>query len=115
MLQVTEENVKGLDMTFVLNERDRATLCSYVRTEAFHILQRLCEQEIRLMNIKLLNTNTANPQEILANHAVAKGAAMFYAGLIQRLGETLQLEQSMISGIGTIANPERPNYAEDVS
>jgi len=115
MLQITEDKVKGLEMSFKLTQTQQALLCSYVKTEAFHILQELMEQEVRLMNIKLLNTDSANPQEILANHAVAKGAGMFYAGLMQRLQEILQIEQTFNSNVGTPANPEVPMYMDEVS
>lgn len=115
MLEVTDQNVKGLEMSFTLDEREAALLVSYVRTEAFHILQKLMEQEIRLMNIKLLNTPTANPQEILSNHAVAKGAGMFYAGLMQRLKELLHIDAMNAAGIGTLDNPEVPPMLDEVS
>ena len=115
MLKITEEKVKGLEMTFRLTETQQAILCSYVKTEAFHILQELMEQEVRLMNIKLLNTDSSNPAEILANHATAKGAAMFYAGLMQRLQEILQIDQSFNSSLGSPANPEVPVYVDEVS
>jgi hypothetical protein len=115
MLKITEENIKGLEMSFNLSERDGAILSSFIKTEAFHLLQKLMEQEVRLMNIRLLNTDTSNPQEILSNHAVAKGAGMFYVGLMQRLQEVLQVQMSSASTVGSPANPEVPNYVDEVS
>jgi hypothetical protein len=102
-------------MSFKLDSREQAVLCSAVKQEAFQILQRLMEQEVRLMNIKLLNSDSASPQEILANHALAKGAGMFYAGLMQRLQEILQIESTFGSNVGTPANPEVPMYMDEVS
>lgn len=113
MLPVTDEGIKGLDLTFELDQRQMAILAANVRQEWFDILQKLMEQEIRLMNIKLMNTS--DPQEILRNHAIAKGAAMFYAGLIQRLTHLLQIEQIKAAGIGTIENPEVPPMLDEVS
>lgn len=115
MLKITEDGVKGLEMSFKLTATQQSLLASYVKTEAFHVLQQLMEQEVRLMNIKLLNTDSANSQEILANHAVVKGAGMFYAGLMQRLQEILQIEQAFSSDIGSPANPEVPVYMDEVS
>ena len=114
MLKVTDD-MKGLEMSFTLNERDGALLASFTKTEAFEIMQRLMEQEIRLLNIRLINTPTSKSEEILANHAVAKGAGMFYAGLIQRLQTILQLEQIAALAIGTAENPESPAYLSEFS
>ena len=110
MLKITEETVKGLSMNFELSEKDCALLASAVKQEWFDLLQKLMEQEVKLLNIKLLNTDTGNPQEILANHAVAKGAGMFYAGLMQRLLGILQVQQYNAQAIGTPGNPEKPPY-----
>jgi hypothetical protein len=115
MLELKEDNIKGLELSFELDERQEAILASHVRTEAFHILQKLMEQEVRLMNIKLLNTPTANTQEILANHAVAKGAGMFYAGVMQRLTQLLHIQEIKAEGIGTLDNPEHPPMLDEVS
>jgi hypothetical protein len=113
MLELKQENVQGLEMSFTLDERQQAILAAHIKTEAFDLLQKLMEQEIRLLNIKLMNTS--DPQDILRNHAVAKGAAMFYAGLLQRLQTLLQLEQIKAAGIGTLENPEKPTLLDEVS
>lgn len=113
MLKITEDSIKGLEVNFELSDRDRQILSGHIRSEGFDILQRLMEQEIRLLNVKLLNTDTSNRDEIVANHAVAKGAAMFYAGIMQRLAEVLQAEQVAITGLGTPANPEQTPLMDD--
>jgi hypothetical protein len=115
MLKIKEESLGGLDFNFTLTERENAVLCAAVKQEWFDIVQRLMEQEIRLLNIKLINTSTGNPTEILANHAVAKGAAQFYAGFMQRLIELLQIEQYNAAGIGSPENPEKPPMLEDIA
>lgn len=113
MLPVKDENIKGLEMSFSLDARQQALLAASVKQEWFDILQKLMEQEIRLLNIKLLNLE--KPEEIMAAHAVAKGAGMFYAGVMQRLSDILQIEQIVSQGIGTIENPEIPPMLDEVS
>jgi hypothetical protein len=115
MLELKPENIQGLEMSFDLDEREESILANYVMSEAFHILQKLMEQEVRLMNLKLLNTSSSNPQEILANHAVAKAAGMFYAGLMQRLKVVLSIQEIKSEGIGTADNPEKPPMLDEVN
>lgn len=109
MLKITDD-VKGLDMSFNLDDRQVAILASVVKQEWFDILQQMMENEVKLLNIRLINTGTANPQEILANHAIAKGAGMFYIGFIQRLQHILHVHDYNAQGIGTPENPEQPPY-----
>ena len=115
MLKIKDESLGGLDFNFTLSPNENAILCAAVKQEWFDILQRLMEQEIRLLNIKLVNTPTSNSAEILANHAVAKGAAQFYVGFMQRLSELLVVEQYNAAGIGTAANPENSMSIEELS
>jgi hypothetical protein len=112
MLPITED-IKGLDMTFAPSEREIAMLASAVKQEWFNIIQKMMEQEVKLLNIKLINTTTANPNEILANHAIAKGAGMFYVGFIQRIQELLTEAKFAAMDIGTIDNPEQPPYVTE--
>ncbi len=112
MLKITED-VKGLDMTFNLDERQIAILASAVKQEWFDIIQKMMEQEVKLLNIRLINTETANPNEILANHAIAKGAGMFYIGFVQRLQQILVEFNYNAQGIGTPENPEQPPYQNE--
>ena len=112
MLKINED-VKGLDLTFNLDERQVAILASVVKQEWFDIIQKMMENEVKLLNIALINTSTANPQEILSNHAVAKGAGMFYIGFIQRLTQLLKDHEYTVQGIGTPENPELQPYPEE--
>jgi len=112
MRRITED-VKGLDMTFRLEERQVAVLASAVKQEWFDIIQQMMEDEVKRLNIRLINTETANPSEILANHAVAKGAGMFYVGFIQRLDQILTEYKYAAEAIGSMANPEKPPYPEE--
>lgn len=109
MLKITDD-IKGLDMTFQPDERQLAVLAAAVKQEWFEIIQKMMEQEVKLLNIRLINSDTANPNEILANHAMAKGAGMFYIGFIQRLQQLLAEYKYIAEGIGTLENPEQPPY-----
>lgn len=112
MLPITED-IKGLDMTFTVSERELAMLASAVKQEWFNLIQRLMEQEVKMLNINLINTATANPSEVLANHAMAKGGGMFYVGFIQRIQQLLAEANYNAAGIGTLENPEKPPYAAE--
>jgi hypothetical protein len=114
MLKITED-LKGLDLTFTLTEQQVAILASVVKQEWFDIIQKMMEQEVKMLNVRLINTETSNPQEILANHAIAKGAGMFYIGFIQRLQHLLQEWNYNAQGIGTAENPEQPPYQPEFS
>ena len=109
MLKITED-IKGLDMSFELTERQVAILAAAVKQEWFDIIQKMMENEVKMLNVRLINTETANPNEILANHAMAKGAGMFYIGFIQRLQYLLQVEAYNAQAVGTPENPEKPPY-----
>jgi hypothetical protein len=112
MLKVTDD-IQGLDMTFELSEKDCALLASAVKQEWFDLLQKLMETEVKRLNVKLLNTDGGNPSEILAAHAVAKGAGMFYVGFIKRLRELLEIEKYNSLAFGTLDNPEQPPYPDE--
>ena len=101
---------EGLKPLTVLDQRQRLVIAGYIHTEGFVILQRICEDELRLLNQKLINTDASNPQEVLSNHSLAKAAGMFYAGFLQRIKEEITLANSESSTIGTIQDPERPYY-----
>ncbi len=112
MLKITDD-IKGLDMTFKMDDREIGVVASQISQEWFNIIQRLMEHEVKLLNVRLINTGTANPNEILANHAVAKGAGMFYSGFIQRLTQLVDDYLATTGNIGTITNPEKPPYQDE--
>ena len=91
MLQVKDE-LKGLEIEITLTDDERAILSSSVKQQGFDILQKLMEDQVRRFNLKLINTNPANSDEVLAAHYLAKAVAQFYAGLIQRLEHELQVD-----------------------
>ncbi len=109
MLKLSDD-VKGLDMSFEPDDREVAILASVVKQEWFDLIQKMMEQEVKLLNIRLINTETSDPNAILANHAIAKGAGMFYIGFIQRIQQILAVHSYNAQGIGTPENPEQPPY-----
>lgn len=110
MLKPSEE-LKGLALSFTLDDRQRGIMAAAVKQEWFDILQKLMEEEIRLLNNSLINSGT--DAEILANHRIVKGAGMFYVGVIQRLSELVAVDAYLASGIGTPENPEKLPLMEE--
>ena len=106
MIKPTEAT-KGLDINFKLSDQDRSLLLAWVKQDVFNLLQRLMEEEIRRLNVRLINTDAADTKAIIANHQIAKAAGMFYAGFIQRLIDELDIKAYADSGVGTISNPEQ--------
>ena len=97
--------------SFKLDERSMAILASAVKQEFFDILQRLMEDEIRLMNIKLLNSD--DEKTVLEAHRMVKYASMFYSGVMQRIAELTAIDAYNNSGVGTLGNPEIPNFPDE--
>ena len=91
MLKVNDE-LKGLDIDFQLDETDRGILSSSVKQQGFDVLQKIMEDQVRKFNLKLINTNPADSAMVLANHYLAKAVAQFYAGLIARIEAECQIE-----------------------
>jgi hypothetical protein len=98
--------------SFKLDERSIAILASVVKQEFFDILQRLMEDEIRLMNIKLLNLNS-DDAAVLEAHRMVKYASMFYSGVMGRIAELTAIDTYNQSGLGQISNPEVPLYPDE--
>lgn len=114
MLKVNEENLQSLDISFEMTSQQRALMASAVHQEWFAIFQKLMEEEIRKMTVKLMNTDAADEKAIVANFRVVKGASQFYVGMIQRLEHELQIQKLISSGVGTLANPEeQPSVIEE--
>ena len=97
--------------TFKLDERSLAIMCAAVKQEWFDILQGLMEEEIRLMNVKLLNSD--DDSAVLEAHRMVKYASMFYSGVINRIAELTAIDAYNQSGIGQANHPEVPLYADE--
>lgn len=115
MYKVKDET-KGLDIELELTPRQHATLASYVKTEGFDILQLLMEDQVRKFNLKLINTPVEKREDVIANHALAKGVTQWYAGLMKKLGQTLAIEAYASRTDGTISEPEVPaSYMPEIA
>ena len=99
--------------TFKLDERSLGIMMAAVKQEWFDILQKLMEEEIRLMNVKLVNSD--DEKTVLESHRMVKYASMFYSGVMQRIAELTAIDAYNNSGIGTPANPEVPNFPDEFS
>ena len=97
--------------TFKLDERSLGIMMAAVKQEWFDILQKLMEEEIRLMNVKLLNSD--DEKTVLESHRMVKYASMFYSGVMQRIAELTAIDAYNNSGIGTPENPEIPNFPDE--
>jgi hypothetical protein len=106
-----EANITEID--FELDDRQRQILVAEVQQEGWDILQRLMVAEIKAFNYALANTPVSKPQEVLANHALAKAAAQFYQGFMERVQEQLNLHTKLASKLGTPENPEPSGVMED--
>lgn len=91
MLKVKDE-CKGLDIELQLDEQDVATLSAFVKQQGFDVMQKIMEDCVRKFNFKLLNTNPANKEEVLAAHYLAKSVAMFYTSLMDRINQVCAIE-----------------------
>lgn len=90
MLKIDKE-ITGLDIDFVLDDQDKATLSAYVKQQGFDIIQKILEDCVRKFNFNLLNTNPANSEQVLANHYMAKVSAMLYTSLMNRIETECQI------------------------
>jgi hypothetical protein len=97
--------------TFVFDERRLGIITAAVKQEWFDILQQLMEEEIRLMNVRLVNSD--DEKEVLSAHRLVKGASMFYAGIMQRIAELTAIDAYNQSGVGSPENPEVPFYPDE--
>ena len=104
---------QDITIDFELNATERAILSSAVHSEWFSLIMKLMEQEIREMNIRLLNTPTEESSKVLARHAVAQAAGMFFSGFKQRIEEAVTLNRISQEGIGTKSNPEEVPLMEE--
>ncbi len=90
MLKVTNE-LKGLDIELELTEDERGVLAASVKQRGFEIMQRIMEDQVRKFNFKLLDTNPAKQEEVLAAHYIAKGVAQFYTSLMEKIESECQI------------------------
>lgn len=90
MLALSDE-IKGIEMDITLEDRERALLVSFAKSEVFDILQRLMEDQVKKHNIRLINTDPIKPQDVLVNHNLAHAVGTFYIGFMTRLKQELDI------------------------
>lgn len=105
------EGVNVFQPSFKLDERTLGIMSAAVKQEWFDILQRIMEEEIRLMNIKAINAEDETEQ--VKGLRLVKAASMFYAGIMQRVAELTAIDAYNRSGVGSAENPEIPQYTEE--
>lgn len=108
------DKLKGIQIDVVLSEQDRLLLSTYVRTQAFDILQLIMEDQVNKFNIKLIDTPVNKPADVIAHHALAKGVAQFYQGLMDRIEEECQMQNFNNSTYGTATDPENQMQLEEL-
>jgi|HubBroStandDraft_1064217.scaffolds.fasta_scaffold657523_1 hypothetical protein len=70
-------------MDYELTQADRARLSAFLNTDEFKILDSLMKSEVFKFNTALLNEK--EPEKVLQAHNLAKAAASFYQGLVNRI------------------------------
>lgn len=90
--------------TFQLDSRQLGIMASSLKQEWFSILQKIMEDELRLLHVNLMNQGS--DEAILQAHKWSRGASMFYSGVMDRLQEITQVDTYNNSGVGTPENPE---------
>jgi hypothetical protein len=64
---------------------ERAHLAQWLTEDSFKIVQKLMEDEVKKFSLNLLNAS--NTEDIIARHNLAKAAAQFYQGFINRISQ----------------------------
>jgi len=100
----------GMEPLAKMDQRQRMIIAGYIHTEGFILIQRMIEDEIKLLNQKLVNTDPTNAKEVLTNHLRVQIAGSIYQGLLQRIKEEITVAESTASTVGTMSDPERPYY-----
>ena len=89
---------------FTLDSRQLGIMAAAVKQEWFDILQNIMEEELRMMNVHLMNSGSDD--EVLQSHRWVRGASMFYSGVMNRIEEITSVDAYNNSGVGTPENPE---------
>lgn len=108
------DKLKGLQIDITLSEQDRLMLSTYVRTQAFDIMQTIMEDQVNKFNMRLINTAVNKPSDVIANHSLAKGVAQFYQGLMDRIEEECQIQNFNNSTYGTKGDPENQMQLDEL-
>ena len=107
------EMANVMEMDIKLDARQKQVLSAYIQQEGWDIMQLLMVQVVKDFNTALMNTPVDQPESVVALHCVAKAAAQFYTGLIQRIVEEFDLAHYNASKLGTPENPEMPTVSPE--
>jgi len=110
MLDPNRKDFKLLDEAFNLNPNEKALLSSIVKLEWFELLQRIMEDCVRSYARRLMSTPANDTTSIIANHNQATAVHEFYRAFIDRIDVECNIAAHFNSTVGTIGNPERPDY-----
>jgi hypothetical protein len=77
----------GIEANNELTGIERAHLATWLTEDSFPIVQKLMEDEIKKFNLNLINSS--KEADIIHNHHLAKAAAAFYQGLINRINQEI--------------------------
>jgi hypothetical protein len=107
------EPEQDIALHFEMSETERAIVAAYVVQDGWKLIKKLIEQEIRLLTVHLMNTPDDQTETVISRFKLAKSAAMVYKGLCARLEENSSVQQIKSLGIGTVGNPEKPQFIEE--
>jgi hypothetical protein len=91
MLRIDPEVTKGIDVEIELDDKQRALLASAVKQEWFDIVQKIMVDQVKKFNLKLINTDPSNREEVLAAHHLAKAVAQFYVGFMKKISDICEV------------------------
>lgn len=105
------QGVNVFKPSFKLDDRSLGIMSAAIKQEWFDILQRLMEEEIRLMTVRHMNSD--DEKAVIESHRMVKYASMFYQGVMDRLAEITAIDAFNQSGVGGPDNPEVPLYTDE--
>ncbi len=74
----------------ILDYTEKAHLAAISSTPGYHIINRIARAEVDKFILRLINTDTAEPEKVIIDrHRDAKVAAQIYAGMFQRLNNEI--------------------------
>lgn len=109
MIKVAE-NISAIKNEVDLSINEKAILVSYVKQDGFLVIQKLFEDQINRFNLKLINSNPADHNEVLANHIKAQTAAQIWAGFVERINHEIEMYEK---NIHNFKQPEVPVQIEE--
>ena len=85
------EKKRMVDPEMKLDGRQQAQLAAMVGTEGFRILMDIMEAECEKFTVSLINADASKHDEVIARHYLAKSAAQFYAAVVSRINNEVEV------------------------